>query len=179
MNPVLEGLQKEIANALTGLTRNQTQLRPSDSPDRWTIQQIVEHLCLSYQSTGNVIDDRLAKGRATQAVPSATQRVAQFLITQLGYFPPRRKAPPIVVPPSSPVSADDHQSGIALQEKMAAQLARMDKALEQAERQFGSARCATHHVLGPLRISQWRCFHLAHGHHHVKQILAIRREHGL
>lgn len=179
MNSVLENLQTEIANALKGLTGNQTQLRPAKSPDKWTIQQIIEHLCLTYHSTGDVIEARLTKERPTQTVPTITQTVTRFFVTKLGYFPSAREAPSAVVPPSPPISPSRYQSGAGLQEEIAGQLELMDKRLEKAEQQFGSARCATHSVLGPLSISQWRGFHLAHGRHHVKQILAIRREHGL
>jgi hypothetical protein len=33
--------------------------------------------------------------------------------------------------------------------------------------------------LGPLGAGQWRRFHLSHGRHHIRQILAIRRAHGI
>jgi hypothetical protein len=55
----------------------------------------------------------------------------------------------------------------------------MDKTLDEAESLFGKRRATTHPILGPLSIAEWRRFHLSHGHHHVKQIWAIRREHGV
>lgn len=179
MNPAFEHLQSEIASSLQGLSASQTQLSPEKSADKWTIQQIVEHLCLTYESTVDVVEGRLAKGRPTQTVPNAQQRVAQFFVTKLGYFPSGREAPSVVVPPNSPGSPDLYRSGAKLSEEASRQLALMDEALKKAEQQFGSIRCATHNVLGPLSIAQWRGFHLAHGRHHVKQILTIRREHNL
>jgi DinB superfamily len=179
MNPILESLQKEIASALDGLTTDQTQLHPRKSPDKWSIQQIIQHLCLTYRSTGGVIESRLKKGRPTQTAPKVTQRIGQFLVTKLAYFPSGHEAPSVVVPPSTPLSPDRCRSGVGLHEELSDELTRMGEILEKAERQFGSRRCATHSVLGPMSISQWRAFHLVHGRHHVKQILAIRRERGV
>lgn len=179
MNPVLERLQSDIANSLQGLSASQTQFRPAKSADKWTIQQIIEHLCLTYESTVDVVERRLSKGRPTQTVPNSARRVAQFFVTKLGYFPPGRKAPSVVVPPDPPISPDLCRSAAKLKEDASRQLALMDEALDKAERQFGSIRCATHNVLGPLSIAQWRSFHLAHGRHHMKQILAIRRDHNV
>jgi hypothetical protein len=34
-------------------------------------------------------------------------------------------------------------------------------------------------VLGPLSAQQWRRFHQVHGQHHLRQIHAIRAEHGV
>ena len=42
MNSTLHQLQREIANSLQSLDATQTQLRPR--PNKWTIQQIIEHL---------------------------------------------------------------------------------------------------------------------------------------
>jgi hypothetical protein len=48
MNTTLHRLQREIAFCLDGLDADQTQLQPPARPHKWTIQQIMEHLLLSY-----------------------------------------------------------------------------------------------------------------------------------
>lgn len=179
MNPVFERLQSEIARSLEDLTAEQTQLRPADARDKWTIQQIVQHLCLSYSSTDAVIGSRLDKDRPTQAVPTMQQRCVQLLITVLGYFPAGRKAPSVVAPPEASVSSKYYISGPALAAETGQRLAHMNQILDEAELRFGSARSASHSVLGPLSIAHWRRFHLVHGRHHVKQIWAIRRDHNI
>jgi len=180
MNPVFEQLQNEIARSLEGLSADQTQLRPArlpDDGDKWTIQQIVQHLCLTYSSTDTTIASRLEKGRPTQAVPTIQQRCAQLFVTKFRYFPYGRKAPSVVVPPEAPASPRDQIAGAELSDETARRLAHTDKILESACSLFGGKRAASHGVLGPLSVEQWRRFHLAHGLHHVKQIWAIRHQH--
>jgi hypothetical protein len=179
MDPVFDQLQSEIARSLEVLTASQTQLRPAKAPHKWTIQQIVQHLCLTYSSTSVAIGNRLDKGRPTQAVPTIPQRCAQLLVTKFGFFPSGRDAPPAVEPPEASTSSELHMSGVALAGETARHLTQTDQVLGEAERRFGSARSVSHGVLGPLSIAQWRRFHLVHGRHHLKQIWAIRRDHGI
>jgi hypothetical protein len=179
MNQILERLQNEIARSLEGMTASQTQLRTVKPGEKWTIQQIIQHLCLTYSSTEAGIRNRLDKGRPTKAVPTLQQRCVQLLITKFGYFPSGREAPSMVIPPKAPVSAADQMAGETLAGETARRLAHMDKILDEAESVFGTGRAVTHPILGPFSIAQWRRFHLAHGLHHVKQIRAIRRERGV
>ncbi len=175
MDPILQQLQIEIDDAVQGLDSTQTQATPTARLDKWSIQQIIQHLCLTYASTSDVIETRLAKCRPTQAKPTLQQRLAQFYVTRLGLFPHGRNAPEDVVPPhpAPPLSGDDLTCSVA------EHLARVDCLLNNAEALFGPGPCVTHFVLGPLSVHQWRRFHLVHGTHHVRQILAIRASHNL
>lgn len=175
MNPVLDRLQKEMAEALRGLDEEQTQWRPRMRPAAWTIQQIVEHLMLTYSATNGVMETRMAKGTPTKARPSVAQRVRQFAVARLGYFPGGRLAPAAVMPVAT-VSA---LSGETLRGAFIEQVERMDGALDEAERALGRRRSVSHIVLGPMSVWQWRRFHLVHGRHHVKQIVRIRAERGV
>jgi hypothetical protein len=170
MNPVLEQLQIEISDAVYGLDSVQTQATPTAHPDKWTIQQIVEHLCLTYGSTAEMIGKRLAKGSPTKRKPTVQQRIAQLACIQFGYFPGGRRAPEDVTPSNS----QPPRTGDELTCSAADHLTRVDQVLNEAEAIFGAERCVTHQVLGPLSVNQWRRFHLVHGDHHVRQILAIR-----
>jgi hypothetical protein len=153
-----------------------TQLRPPAHPANWSIQQIVEHLLLTYASTETAINARLAKRTPTGASPTLVHRIAQFAVTRCGYLPTGREAPPMVTPqPNTPPS-----SGEDLAHSAAEHLAHLDLLFTEAEALFGPAsQCATHAILGPLNIHQWRKFHLVHGEHHLKQIAAIRKAHNL
>jgi hypothetical protein len=185
MHPDLERLETELAYALAGLDEQQTrfrskQPRPKPDPvpdqDRWSIQQIAEHLRLTYLATVVAVEARIARGTPTRARPSLLQRAAQLTVTRVGFFPRGRRAPPPVCPASTLPSASGGAVGAAL----ATQITRMDAQLTQAEQTFGSRRRSiSHMILGPLSIAQWRRFHLIHGRHHIRQIEAIRREHGL
>ena len=170
MDPILQQLHNEIANSVNGLDSAQTQLTPSASSEKWNIQQIVQHLCLTYAFTETAVETRLSKGTPTSAKPTLRQRTGQYFLTTLGIFPRGREAPERVAPPQivSPASGSD----LALYS--ADHLARLDRLFNQAEALFGPGRCISHMILGPLSIHQWRRFHLVHGRHHIKQIRAIR-----
>jgi hypothetical protein len=175
MSPILQQLHRDITNSVRGLDATQTQLRPPSPGDataeKWSIQQIVDHLCLTFAATETAISSRIAKGMPTRALPSFQQRVAQYVVTNLGLMPGRREAPAPVTPPVPQQTL----CGEDLSAKAATGLAAIDKLFDEAEVLFGPDRCITHMILGPLSIHQWRRFHLAHGRHHVHQILAIRK----
>lgn len=174
MNPTLHQLQREITGSLHSLDAAQTQLRPPSRPNKWSIQQIIEHLLLTYSSTETAINARLAKRTPTRARPTLTHRVRQFVVTRCGYFPTGREAPEMVTPQPTTHTL----SGEDLTQAAAEHLACLDLLFTEAETLFGPAsRCASHAALGPLSIDQWRKFQLIHGEHHLKQIAAIRQAH--
>lgn len=171
MHKILHKLQRELADGLSGLTAEQAQMRVG--PKKWSIQQIVEHLLLTYESTSNTFEARIKKGTATKASPSLKQRVMQYVVTTVGIFPKGRLAPERVRPPDPTLRG---LSGVELNARVAEALFPMDASLDEAERIFGAKkRAVTHAVLGPLTVDQWRWFHFVHGEHHLRQILATRR----
>jgi hypothetical protein len=93
--------------------------------------------------------------------------VAAAAVTGLGYLPGGRKSPDQVLP-----------RGMSVEKVVAdigPQIAAMDKLITQCEERYGSrTKILDHPVLGPLTARQWRRFHLAHGRHHVRQILQRR-----
>jgi hypothetical protein len=175
MNPTLQQLQNEVADSLHGLDSTQTQTIPLSQPDKWSIQQIAQHLCLTYASTETAIRGRLIKGTPTRARPTILQRIALYFVTVFGYFPHGHEAPSAVVPPA----VGERFSGEDLARAAAEGLARVDKLFDEAEALFGQRRCITHAILGPLSIHQWRRFHLVHGRHHILQILDLRASRNL
>ncbi len=175
MDPTLALLRDELKLALGHLDEQQTQLRPTQEPESWTVQQIVRHLGLTYAATTEAMEARIAKRSPTRAKPTIAQRVAQFGIIRLGYFPSGRKAPDRVSPGN-----ERELSGVLLAAHLHDALQQMDQAIAAAEALFGPApRAISHMALGPLSTEQWRRFHLVHGRHHIKQIRAIRLEHNV
>ena len=175
MNLLFDNLQHEIETSLMGLDERQTQLRPSNKPAAWSIQQVVEHLLLSYASTAGVFETRIMRNSPTKASPNLAQHLGRFVLLQIGYFPRNRRAPLAVTPSADGKALPGYV--LALQAKE--QLESLDRLTATAERMFGRRRAITHGVLGPLRMSEWRQFHRLHGAHHAKQIRAIRADHGV
>src|SRR5580700_4668182 len=98
MHDDLRKLDAEVTNALRGLDARSTQATPIAHPEKWSIQQIVEHLLNTYRGSIPAIQARIDKRSATRAKPTLRQRIGQFLIIKLGRFPHGRTAPAAVAP---------------------------------------------------------------------------------
>jgi hypothetical protein len=119
------------------------------------------------------MDARLEKRTPTKARPSGVQRMSQFVVIRVGYFPRGRKAPEMVTPQAKAAVP----GGVLIAEVDDA-IASLDKKVADGEKLFGPEyRAISHMILGPLSIRQWRRFHLVHGRHHIRQISAIRNDH--
>jgi hypothetical protein len=173
MHEALENVTTEVAAALAGLDAKQTQATPTQHPEKWSIQQIAEHLLQTYRATAPALRERIEKRSPTRATPSLQQRIGQFLIISLGRFPHGRMAPDRVTP-GRPTML---KTGAELSREFQSQLAELDSLITQGEALFGTKRAASHMILGPLSMSQWCRFHRVHARHHIKQIQAIRRDH--
>ena len=169
-------LREEMDRVLGGLDVRQTQLRAGGDRARWSIQQTVEHLLMTFAATINVVDARVAKGTRTRTRPTVTQRIGQVVVIRVGLFPPGRTAPEMVTP-----SADEPSvpSGVLI-ERVEMALRSLDATMIGAEKVFGAdKRSIGHMILGPLSVKQWRRFHLVHARHHAKFIRQVRQEFGV
>jgi hypothetical protein len=174
MHQDLSRLSTEVTEALRGLNKLETQATPRFHPEKWSIQQIVEHLLNTYRGSIPAIQARVDRRKPTRKHPTFRQRVGQFKLITLRQFPKGREAP-AAVSASLPTTL---RSGDDLAERVNVELIRLDQVTKEGERLFGGQRAVSHIILGPLSMKQWRRFHLIHGRHHLKQIQAIRREHG-
>ncbi|HWR35494.1 MAG TPA: DUF1569 domain-containing protein [Clostridia bacterium] len=161
MDAYIEWARNEISEVTSGARPEQMGAAPNG---KWSAAQILEHLSLTYSGTAKLFERLLASAEEPQVpTPTLKQRVAILLVTGIGYFPSGREAPERVRPRE-----------VYLETIIASTLAnlrKMDSMLAQAEARWGdNYRVASHPVLGPLTIRQWRKFHSMHARHHVKQI---------
>ena len=160
MHPTTENIREAIATTIEGLTEEQLRRHPEG---KWDSASILEHLALTYGGTARVMDKCFREGRPLATSATVRHRAAQLLVLGFSYIPGGRRAPERVVP-----------TGIGSKEAIElifSNLKKMDEALQKCEEQFGSKKkIADHPVLGPIPISGWRKFHLAHTLHHMKQI---------
>jgi hypothetical protein len=165
MDRYLERLHSAIASATRGLTSEELTRRPEG---KWSTAEVLEHLYLTYTGTVKGFERCLQAGKALGGAPTFKQRVRSTLVTQLGYFPKGRKSPDRALPKGMPA-----EKVVA---EICPQIAAMDKVIAQCEQRYGSQiKVLDHPILGPLTARQWRKFHLAHGRHHVKQIIERRK----
>jgi DinB superfamily len=167
VHPLLDQTRELLAAPLAGCSAEQIGRHPAGDPERWSAQQVIEHLSATWRSTVNGIEDRLKKGRPLRTRPTLRQRCMQLVVCEYGFLPKRRKAPAAVLPPDP---ASEAISGDELIARFSATLAAMDRTLNRIEPQSKSAPVLTHFLLGPLNVRQWRRFHRVHARHHAQQI---------
>ncbi len=172
--PLVE-LQEKLCASVRDLSAIETQMRPQTRPTAWCIQQIVEHLLLTYRSTSEILRERLAKGTPTKKPATLPQKLMQFGVVEMGFFPRGRKAPAFV----QPAAHSRPRSGEELAPAIEADVASLSTLIDACEETLGRGRSVTHAVMGPMSMQQWRKFQLIHGRHHIRQIMAIRAEHGV
>jgi hypothetical protein len=164
MSANLEQLSRAIAEAIDGMTPDDLLRHPEG---KWSAAEILEHLNLTYLGTARNLERCLASGKTVASSDRSRKRWQRLVVTRLGWFPRRRKSPEPVLPRGLPA---EQVTGEILKN-----LARMEKVIADCEARFGSKLpIADHPILGPLTAKEWRGFHLAHGRHHINQILRLK-----
>ena len=161
MDGWLDRLRKEIEDGTKGLSDLDWSRSPSG---KWNSAEILEHLGRTYGTTAKMLELSMEAGSSPQVRAARIPELfLKILIVDLGIFPAGAKSPAAVAPKGD-------AGPVALQRALS-NLERMDVAITQADRRWGSERpIAMHPFLGPLNSGQWRKFHYLHGHHHVRQI---------
>ncbi len=166
MDPRLEQLQEEIRSAITGLSIEQLNWHP---PGKWCVNEILEHLYLTYTGTSKGFSRVLESGNPPGKTPTWKQRAQSYIVVSLGYFPTGVQSPAVARPRGA--------SPEKIQAEITSRIGEMDAIMSNCEAKFGSAKkILDHPMLGPFSIAQWRKFHLVHGLHHVKQIRRLGNE---
>lgn len=173
MHAVLKSAFDALAEELAHFDATSANVHPRGAQHCWTPRQIVEHLVLSMDATRQELECRLAKGRLGRNVRrSRAEWALQLMVLTGGCMPRGVPAPPALTPP-----AEDGTSGVPdLIARLMSAVEQMDASLDRARRQFGMERIGSHFLLGPLRVDQWRRYHMLHMRHHRRQILAVRME---
>jgi hypothetical protein len=161
------------------IVRRQTELAAgsasadalANAPEgKWNSLQVLEHLTLTYTATTKGLLRALEAGRPERANPSLQQRMRSMYILGIGRFPAGVEAPKHTVPRAG---LGDHPL-----RRFNDALVAMDATLADAEKRFGSGTpIMMHPILGPLTAQQWRRFHLVHGRHHLRQVVARINRH--
>jgi hypothetical protein len=168
MNPVFSETLAAIDSATQGMTEEQLTFH---SGGKWSTAQILEHLSLAFGGTAKAFERALAEGKPLGDKPSFVQRVKDFVVLEIGYFPEGRTAPTVVTPKGE-------MGGLEALALIRENLIRMDKAHGECKQKVSRERCiANHPVLGPLTLEQWPKFHRVHTFHHMKQVRAMRAAH--
>jgi hypothetical protein len=167
VNATLNLVWGDFAELLNPLDVIGTQAHPSNDPEQWNAEQLVEHLLLTYLSTEDVLSERLRKGRPTQAPVTSQHKAMQEWVFSTGSFPSKREAPETVRPGQLNLPA---LSGPKLAERMRQELETMDQLIDSCGECFGEQAVASHFALGPLSGEQWRQFHVIHSRHHLPQL---------
>lgn len=174
MHAVLEAIESRISRELSGLDGEAAQRHPGDKGYLWSMQQVIEHLILSYRLTAEKLEARLRKGSISRHKRrSPLQWILQIMVISFGHFPRGVPAFDQTLPASGSLPIID---GDDLALRLATEMKSMDDLLDSCRQRFGMERITAHPLLGPLRVDQWRRYHAVHTLHHLEQLQRIRKE---
>jgi hypothetical protein len=170
MHVVLDRVVSEIADEISDLDAETAQMYPGARTYKWTAQQVIEHLVLSYRMTSGALRTRLDKGRVVRKRRTFLQWSLQLMILSCGEFPEGVPALAETTPePGKFAAMNGRQLSALLREEAEA----MNTLLDRCRRKFGMERVSIHPWLGPLRVDQWRRFHSLHGSLHLNQLRSV------
>jgi hypothetical protein len=174
MHVVLERVVGQIASEIQALDADTAQLHPGGRTYKWTTQQIIEHLVLSYRLANAALETRLNKGRpARKQKRTYLQWSLQLMVLSFGNLPQGVPALEETTPvPGAFEAMNGRQLGDFLRQEAEA----MDTLLDSSRRKFGMEGVAAHPWLGALRVDQWRRFHVVHGLHHLDQLRSVKEQ---
>jgi hypothetical protein len=171
MHAVFQSAFRDVTAELGGFDATSAAVHPWGRPHCWSVQQIVEHLVLSMDATRATLEERLAKARpGRNQRRTRTEWVLQLMILSAGHMPKGVGAPRETTPAESMQSSSARE----LSERLETAIESLDATLDQCRQRFGMERVGRHFLLGPLRIDQWRRYHVLHLRHHLKQMCALR-----
>jgi hypothetical protein len=172
MHPVLQEVYQSYSRPLAGKPAAWCQLHPGDDERHWSAQDLIQHLVLVCRSTSRVLETRLGRGKPTRGHGTVLQRLLQIVLLSFGHMPRGTPAPPFARPGQLSWPS---MNGNELLEILGQEIDQMDRLLDDCRHRFGIQRAATHFLLGPLRVDQWRRFHVIHFRHHLQQLYRIEK----
>jgi hypothetical protein len=165
MHPVLKSAIEPLAAQIAATTVAEAQVEPLPGKERWSPQEIVEHLILSFEQTSASVTKQLKAGRPPKNHRSLLEFVLRVHTVGLGRMP-RGITSLIATRPSW----TEQLSGAELARRFVAAAEEMDRTLVTARKRFGVQACGEHPFYGVLRVDEWRRYHSIHVKHHAKQL---------
>jgi len=165
MHPVLKSALEPLAEQIAPLSMEEAQIAPLPGQGRWSAQQILEHLILTYGLTSDSVSRQLKTGR----VPRNRRSILEFLLRVqsigLGYMPNG-------VPAIRAVRPEDFtpEDGLSVAARFMQAAEDMDLLLVAARKKFGVEACGQHPLFGVMRVDEWRRYHALHATHHAPQL---------
>jgi hypothetical protein len=164
VHPDLQAARDDIDASTTALSDAQMAWHPTG---RWSPAEILEHLGKAFAGTAYIMGRALDQDRPKARPDTWHERLAAFLVVEIGYFPSGRAAPEATLPEGLPPAE--------ARARIRQALADMDRAAARCADRFGErTKIANHPVLGAFDVRQWRRFHRIHTRHHMKQIGRMR-----
>jgi hypothetical protein len=172
MHPVFQPAFRELADELGRFDATSANVHPWGKPHCWSVHQIAEHLILSMDGARAMLQERLAKGRpGRNSRRTRTEWALQLMILSAGHMPkgvgaPRETTPNETLPTTGPRE---------LVQRLETAIESLDSTLDECRHRFGMERVGRHFLLGPLRVDQWRRYHVLHLVHHRTQMFELRQ----
>jgi hypothetical protein len=160
--PDFEALPEIVLGPLAGRPDGHWYAAP---PGKWCAAQIVEHLALGLAWSAGGFEERRARDPMIRRPRTASQRVAYWLIMELGWIPSGFEAPSgsVPAPRVERKAAEAHfRSGVERH------LALTQLLLPARAHDL----FIKHPRLGDLTLPEWLQFHVRHARHHARQIRA-------
>ncbi len=171
MHPVLKSGFLQISAEIAHFDSTSAGVHPWGRPHCWSVQQVVEHLILSMDTTRKALEERLAKGRPERrSGRTRTEWVMQLMMLSAGHMPKGVGATEETTPAAQIAPMGVHE----LTQRLEAEIEELDATLDRIRQRFGMERVGRHFLLGPLRVDQWRRYHALHLKHHLRQICDVR-----
>lgn len=172
MHPVFQSAFDEVTAELSRFDSTSANVHPWGRPHCWSVHQIVEHLVLSMNQTREALEERLTKGRPGRNLQrSRTEWALQLMILSAGHMPKGVGAPQEITPNAGMPQARVRE----LTARLESAIESLDTTLDQCRQRFGMERVGRQFLLGPLRVDQWRRYHVLHLRHHLKQMADVRQ----
>ena len=171
MHPIFQPAFRDLADELGRFDATSANVHPCGKPHCWSVHQIAEHLVLSMDCTRTLLQERLAKGRpGRNSRRTRTEWALQLMILSAGHMPKGVGATHETTPRSDLPSIGTRE----LTQRLEMAIESLDATLDECRHRFGMERIGRHFLLGPLRVDQWRRYHVLHLGHHRMQICALR-----
>lgn len=171
MHPVFQSAFREVAAEIGRFDAQSANVHPWGRPYCWSVHEIAEHLALSMDQTGRLLEERLAKGRPGRNLGrSRTEWALQLMILSAGHMPRGVGATKETTPKPNLPSVGTRE----ITDRLECAIESLDASFDRCRQQFGMERVGRHFLLGPLRIDQWRRYHVLHLRHHLKQMQEVR-----